>query len=257
MKTDSDNMIQNTTDPAIIPQTYAITATTVNSTGEYYILSTTTISRKPIYCNIASGCYIECIAESSCASAYIYAGKTNNLTLICSGKSSCTDIYITEGPMFEANIDCIYPPYQSEYAFSLYCVAEKYSCQDVDIYLPDSNTFTTNYMELICPRTNREGVDKTDCDIRWYCLDLSASYSTYTVFDTTNYQYICNDNDCCPWTDSDNMIQNTTDPAIIPQTYAITATTVNSTGEYYILSTTTISRKPIYCNIASGCYIEC
>eukprot|EP01084_Bolivina_argentea_P005326 10065_1 len=358
---DPDNMIQNSTNPFVIP--YKISPTTTNSTGEYYILSTTT-TYKPIYCNIASGCYIECIAESSCASAYIYAGKTNNLTLICSGKSSCTDIYITEGPMFEANIDCtanlgyactngvffmsetkninvkcdhdtcsgdcsnyggcysiqlwaqhadyvdvdckyidcqlsrfhldsitnkatltatgtsslwsttvyaananeleincdnyngcsmmnIYPPYQSEYAFSLYCVAETYSCEDVDIYLPDSNAFTTNYMELICPRTNRQS---TNCDIRWRCLDLSTL--TITNFDTTNYRYICDDDVCCPWSNPDNMIQNTTDPAIIPQTYAISATTVNSTGEYYILSTAT-SYKAIYCNIASGCYIEC
>eukprot|EP01084_Bolivina_argentea_P298358 514130_1 len=204
---------------------------------------------------------VEC-SDYDCQRAIFHVESVRNKTMLTSsGEYGLYAAYIYGANAHELDINCnncgaclyleIFPPYQSEYVFSLYCVAEYHSCSAIDITIPKSYEFTDNYMELISPRTNRHTLG-----IRWYCEDLSGCNScfTSTLYNSINQRFECNDADCCPWTDPNNMIKNTTNPAIIPQT--ILPTITNETGEYYILSSSTTA-TPIYCKNVEGCYIEC
>eukprot|EP01084_Bolivina_argentea_P283085 484733_1 len=150
-------------------------------------------------------------------SANVYAANSNKLVINCNNGYSC---YLT-------NIE---PPYSQAYAFILFCTSVPYSCSTVDISVPSSLAITNNYMELIC---GRSPYFNDNCEVGWICPDLSTGISTFTTYIYGSYSsYQCNDNDCCPWTDPNSMLQLTTKPETLPN--SIQPTISNSTGEWYI-----------------------
>eukprot|EP01084_Bolivina_argentea_P308086 532618_1 len=124
----------------------------------------------------------------------IKATGSSNLEINCNTGNACR--YID-----------VFPPYLSPYAFYLYCSSTQYSCQYVDIKVPDSTKLPNNFMELICAQlSTRTGI----CDIDFYCTNVGTSVATSITWKTSANRYECNDQDCCPWASGDDMSKQPT-----------------------------------------------
>eukprot|EP01083_Nonionella_stella_P199295 730880_1 len=170
----------------------------------------------------------------------IYAVNANRLELYCNGGNSCR--YIN-----------VYPPYDDEYKFKLFCNSKIGSCQYFDIKIPSSSTFSNNDMERICPQAEII----YSCDIDWYCLDVSTSSLTRADYNDYYGLWQCYSSqlNCCPWKESNtrsNIIKS--NRTILSN--SILPTSTDSNGEYYTLDSET-SEISISCTDPNGCYITC
>eukprot|EP01083_Nonionella_stella_P148637 470928_1 len=364
---DDDDILQSNTTDNPLPN--SIIPTSSNATAEWYTLSTT-VSYRMISCGLTA-CFIECTTSSACSGVTIYAGITDYLSVICSGTRSCYQMYLTQGPIVQADIDCIassgyacqqatftmtntlninlvcdsqwneispshntgncynsqllasnavnvdvdcggfedcmsmdfyldyvsetvvitanknslfqaniyagsatylevqcnansaceqvdiYPPYSTSYAFKMYCAAITESCYEARIKVPQSTGFTTNYMELICARTNHRSYA---CDVEFWCLDLSSTAaSTSMTYSVSPNRFTCSNTDCCPWANQgasgNYTMQSTFTRSILPN--SITPTTDDTTGQYYTITAASTDLLAISCTNTAGCFIEC
>eukprot|EP01083_Nonionella_stella_P311233 1109040_1 len=200
-----------------------------------------------VYVHYVSESAVITANQNSLHYANIYAGSATYLEVQCSARSACEEIDI-------------YPPYSAPYAFKMYCAAITESCYGANIVVPQSTGYTTNYMELICARTNQRS---SACDVDFWCLDLSTTASSTSMTYSASYSYsnrfICGNTICCPWASQgafgDYTAQSTFTRTILPN--SITPTTDDTTGQYYTITAASTDLLAISCTNVAGCYIEC
>eukprot|EP01084_Bolivina_argentea_P082653 149644_1 len=174
-----------------------------------------------IFADYSNLLHIECIGVYSCRDSEIHAASGNSLHINCAESWSCYGVNV-------------WPPYDIEYIFSMFCADTTQACRDVDIFLPKSNAFVTNYMQLICPPVPVTG--NLLCNIKWWCPDITSTYTTKTTWVSNNLRYQCSigttANACCPWTDPENMSKP---PTLSPTKYPSTAnpTEIPSISTFY------------------------
>eukprot|EP01083_Nonionella_stella_P022614 62533_1 len=210
-----------------------------------------------VYAQNADTVSIDCMYTDDCYGSSFYVDSvTTSISIIGYGETSLYETYIDGSNANQLSVECngnsacanaeIYPPYHSEYALSIFCLSIVWSCRYIEIHLPNSDTFVTNFMEMICPPANLE---LNACDFSFYCDDLST-----TNYMTRSYSVdTCSTPHCCPWTDYDNIIQSTTAVKALPN--AISPTSTNDTAEWYVFDSA-VTYRMISCT-KPACFIEC
>eukprot|EP01084_Bolivina_argentea_P256237 431315_1 len=136
-----------------------IAANISNTSGDYYFLTNNGNYDKSISCSNPSGCYVECNGYHACKSFNITAHSTNWLTLKCHGGSACYQMNLLDGPIYDANIECI--------------SSEDNSCQYAKFSLITTNVVTLECNNYIDSSTYSDYSSSGSC----YGATLHAEYT--------------------------------------------------------------------------------
>eukprot|EP01083_Nonionella_stella_P296873 1008399_1 len=145
-----------------------------NSSGDYYISSKSTLTKKAVKCPSSKPCYVIC--ENNCESVTVNAVHSPSLTMQCLNQQSCrlNEVHCPQNGRCEINCDGA----NSGMQMAIYVPNKSYT----HLYIGSSVNASTPSLSLY------------ETDIK--CLD-SGTYSRF-AYSYGREEWVCEENDCCP-----------------------------------------------------------
>eukprot|EP01083_Nonionella_stella_P296874 1008400_1 len=145
-----------------------------NSSGDYYISSKSTLTKKAVKCPSSKPCYVIC--ENNCESVTVNAVHSPSLTMQCLNQQSCrlNEVHCPQNGRCEINCDGA----NSGMQMAIYVPNKSYT----HLYIGSSVNASTPSLSLY------------ETDIK--CLD-SGDYSRFD-YSYAREEWVCEEEDCCP-----------------------------------------------------------